>query len=489
MKKLLFGILIFFLLPAIAQKDKKLTDKTVSKASIQAHLKFLSSDALEGRDTPSKGLTVAAEYIRTQLEMYGVKPFAEYPDYYQQVGMKKFVKPSAGTIRVDTSEFSIGDQFLLIKGNNLELDAEVIILDYATPDEIESANVSGKIIIANAGDGQDVSPIAWYGMVSDKRRAAKEAGAAALIELYNSAQIPWQLLVGYLSGDQVVLDEGGAQDDFPSIWLNNPNQSVSPVLKAAKKLSISMSGATTERFEVPNVVGYVAGTDSDLKDDYVVYSAHYDHVGIGKPDATGDTIYNGTRDNAIGTVTVLEAAKNMAMYPTRRSALFILFAGEEKGLLGSEWYVEHSAVPLEDIVFCFNSDNGGYNNTNLATVIGLHRTTAEELLIEAIESYGLEAGDDANYKEQGLFDRSDNVSFAKKGIPAPSFGMGVDTFDEQLLSTYHQPADEFETVDMEYLYTFYRAYVLSGRMIANMKETPFWKEGDKYYEAGEALYK
>ncbi|MEQ8469554.1 MAG: M28 family peptidase [Marinoscillum sp.] len=488
MKKLLFGFLVLTIVSATAQKDKKLTDKTVNKASIQAHLKFLSSDALEGRDTPSQGLTVAAEYIRTQLELYGVKPFEKYPDYFQPVPMKKVIRPSQGEIKVDTSTYNIGEDFLLINGGNLDINAEVVFLEYATPAEIESAEVKGKIIVANAGDGNDVSPKAWYGLISDKRKAARAAGAVAVVELYNSAQIPWQLLVRYLSGDQVVLDEGDTEDSFPSIWVNNPNQAASPVFKDADSLSINTSGASEDAFVVANVVGYVEGSDSNLKEDYVVYSAHYDHVGIGKPDATGDSIYNGTRDNAIGTVTVLEAAKNLATYPTKRSSLFILFAGEEKGLLGSKWYVDHSAVPLEDIVFCFNSDNAGYNNTSLATVIGLYRTTAEELLIEAIETYGLKAGDDENYKEQGLFDRSDNVSFAKKGIPAPSFGMGMDSFDEKLLSTYHQPADEFETVDMDYLYTFYRAYVLSGQFIGNMKETPFWKEGDKYYEAGVELY-
>ena len=244
-----------------------------------------------------------------------------------------------------------------------------------------------------------------------------------------------------------------------------------------------------EQFEVANVVGYVEGTDPELKKEYVVYSAHYDHVGIGKADSTGDAIYNGVRDNAIGTVTVLEAAKNIGMYPTKRSALFVFFAGEEKGLLGSQWYVEHSAVPLNEIVYCFNSDGGGYNNTSLATIIGLHRTTAEDLLVKAIEAYGLKAGDDENYKDQGLFDRSDNVSFAKKGIPAPTFTPGMDAFDASIFKYYHQPSDEFESLDMDYMYTFYKAYVLSARFIGNMKETPFWKEGDKYYDVGTELYK
>ena len=472
-----------------AQKDKKLTDQTVNQASIAAHLKFLSSDALEGRDTPSKGLEVAAEYLRTQLELYGVKAFDEYPDYFQTVNMKKVIKPNQGVISFDSSQFELEKDFLLLNGSNIDLSKQVVSLEYATPEEIEAADVKGKIIVATAGDGADMSPRAWFAMVAEKREAAKAAGALALIELYNSPQIPWSLLVRYLSGKRVELDYGQEEDDFTSIWVNNANQSNSSAFAKVKRLSINISGASVERFDVANIVGYVEGSDAKLKEEYVVYSAHYDHVGIGQPDSTGDAIYNGARDNAIGTVTVLEAAKNIGMYPTKRSALFIFFAGEEKGLLGSEWYVEHSAVPLNEIVYCFNSDGGGYNNTNLATVIGLDRTTAEDLLVEAIEAYGLKAGDDENYKDQGLFDRSDNVSFAKKGIPAPTFTPGMDAFDDSIFKYYHQPSDEFESLDMDYMYTFYRAYVLSGRMIGNMKETPFWKEGDKYYEVGKELYK
>ena len=472
-----------------AQKDKKLTDQTVNQASIAAHLKFLSSDALEGRDTPSKGLEVAAEYLRTQLELYGVKAFDEYPDYFQTVNMKKVIKPNQGVISFDSSQFELEKDFLLLNGSNIDLSKQVVSLEYATPEEIEAADVKGKIIVATAGDGADMSPRAWFAMVAEKREAAKAAGALALIELYNSPQIPWSLLVRYLSGKRVELDYGQEEDDFTSIWVNNANQSNSSAFAKVKRLSINISGASVERFDVANIVGYVEGSDAKLKEEYVVYSAHYDHVGIGQPDSTGDAIYNGARDNAIGTVTVLEAAKNIGMYPTKRSALFIFFAGEEKGLLGSEWYVEHSAVPLNEIVYCFNSDGGGYNNTNLATVIGLDRTTAEDLLVEAIEAYGLKAGDDENYKDQGLFDRSDNVSFAKKGIPAPTFTPGMDAFDDSIFKYYHQPSDEFESLDMDYMYTFYRAYVLSGRMIGNMKETPFWKEGDKYYDVGKKLYK
>ena len=219
-----------------------------------------------------------------------------------------------------------------------------------------------------------------------------------------------------------------------------------------------------------------------------MYSAHYDHVGIGLADEKGDSIYNGARDNAIGTVTVLSMAENLAKHPTKRSALFVLFTAEEKGLLGSKYYADNPLLPLKDVVYCFNSDGAGYNDTSKITIFGLNRTTATRQILNAAKAYNLEAIDDPA-SEQNLFDRSDNVSFAKKGIPAPTFSLGFTAFDDEIGKYYHRPADEPASVDYDYLYNFFRAYVYAGRLIADKAERPFWTEGDKYYEAGVELYK
>ncbi len=235
-----------------------------------------------------------------------------------------------------------------------------------------------------------------------------------------------------------------------------------------------------------NVVGIVEGTDPELKDEFILYSAHYDHIGVrntGQP----DSIFNGARDNAVGTVTVLSAAENIAKYPTRRSAIFILWTAEEMGLRGSRYFAENPLIPLQNIVYCFNSDNGGYNDTSIATIVGLGRTTAEADIRQACEAFGLRAIDDPA-GEQGLFDRSDNVNFARKGIPAPTFSLGFTAFDEEIMKYYHQVADEPDNLDYEYLEKFFRSYVLACRLIANNPETPFWVENDKYYNAGKALY-
>lgn len=246
-------------------------------------------------------------------------------------------------------------------------------------------------------------------------------------------------------------------------------------------------GGKASTIESQNVIGIVEGTDPELKNEYIIYSAHYDHVGVHASNVPGDSIFNGARDNAVGTTTVLSMAENLAKYPTKRSALFILFTGEEKGLLGSRYYVKNPVLPLKQMVYCFNSDNAGYNDTSVATIVGLGRTTVGQHIKDAASAFGLEAIDDPA-GEQGLFDRSDNVNFAKKGIPAPTFSLGFRSFSGDVTKYYHQPGDEADTLDYDYLLKFFQAYVLSGRKIGNDPKTPTWVAGDKYEKASKALY-
>lgn len=486
MKLILTSIFILFSIIGYTQKDKKITEKTVTPEQIRAHIQFLASDAMKGRDTPSPEQRIAAEYLRNQLLLFGVKPFPEFPDYLQAVSMQKESSPTVGKVLFDSSTFLINDDFLLLNGDNINWRGNFILMDYAMPDEIASSDVKGKIIVAKAGSRDVQSPRQWFSLGREKRKAAEEAGAKGLIELYNSAQLPWSILTRYFSGERVGLVDPNSEAPYTHVLINNSNNTALKEIENKEQLSLVIEGKKTEKFESYNVVGWVEGTKKP--EEFVVYSAHYDHVGVGTPDSTGDGIYNGARDNAVGSVTVLSMAENLAKFPTERSGLFIFFTGEEKGLLGSEWYVENSPVSLDQIIYCFNSDGAGYNDTSKATIIGLTRTSAEEKIREACTAFDIEAIED-QMPEQNLFDRSDNVNFAKKGIPAPTFSMGVTAFDAEILKYYHQPADGPETLDYDYLYKFFRAYVYAGRLIGNMAEKPFWNEGDKYYDAGIQLYK
>ncbi|MEQ8907094.1 M28 family peptidase [Ekhidna sp.] len=486
MKNFLSLTLITASLFSLAQTDKELAEQATNQAIIKSHIGFLASDELKGRDTPSEGLKIAAKYIESRFLEYGVQMAPGMTSYFQDVPMKKVAPPKSGTLALGDSTYNLTEDFIMMEGDNKDLSGAYVFVNYGLDADLEGMDLEGKIVVAICGDGESDNPRQWFGQSAAKRKRVSEMGALALVEFYNSPQIPWNFLVRYFSGDQIILDEGGEdRKEIVHLWMNRPSDYD---MKIEGDANLSISGAMNEKFNSQNVVGYIEGSDSKLKDEFIVYSAHYDHVGIGQADANGDSIYNGSRDNAVGTVTVLSAAKSIAQNPTKRSALFVLFTGEEKGLLGSKYFVDNSPIELNKMVYCFNSDNGGYNDTSKATIIGLGRTTADEMIIEACKAFGLEATDDPA-PEQNLFDRSDNVRFAAKGIPAPTFGMGFTAFDDEITKYYHQPGDNPETLDYVYLEKFFRSYVYACRMIGNAKKAPFWVKDDKYYETGKVLYK
>lgn len=489
MKKLLTLTLCLLSGLLFAQSDQELAAASVNQQIIKSHIGFLASDEMRGRDTGSKELKIAAQYLMSRFVEYGVKVPEGMDSFIQPVPMKKTVPPSAGTLMISEESFNIKDDFLMIDGQDANISGSTVFVEYGTDKDLKKGKIEGKIVFALCGDGESQNPQEWFGQSIEKRKRVKEMGGLALVELYNSPQIPWNFLVRYLSREQVALDDSGdgEENKMLHIWMNRSMDDMESLKSKKLTSSVTIEGAKSEKFNSQNIVGVVEGTDPELKDEYVVYSAHYDHVGQGQADDSGDDIYNGSRDNAVGTVTVLSAAQNIAKNPTRRSSLFVLFTAEEKGLLGSQAYVDNSPVPLNQIVYCFNSDNGGYNDTSKATIIGLTRTSAEEMIIEACKAFDLEAIEDPA-KEQGLFDRSDNVRFAAKGIPAPTFSLGFTAFDAEITKYYHQPGDEPNTLDYEYLEKFFKSYVYACRLIGNADKAPFWKEGDKYYEAGKALY-
>ncbi len=497
----LFCLLLFFSCkgPELAKvekiipTDKSLTESTVSVNTIKGHIYFLASDEMAGRDTPSDELNIAARYLATTLERYGVKKIPGADSYLQQVPMKKITPATKGAINVNNTTFKLADDFLLLSGENVDLKGEIVFLNHGTEEEFKNGNAKDKIVVTLAGYEGQSNPQEWFFAGREKQKRGEDFGAKAVIEIYSNAQLPWSFLLQFLNQPRTIVDDkdpNEKKNKTPYLWVNAGDPAAIAELKKGQGSvgTIQVSGLKEEKVKTYNVVGMVEGTDPAVKDEYVIYSAHYDHVGIGAADAQGDTIYNGARDNAVGSVTVLSAAENIAKYPTRRSAQFIFFTGEEKGLLGSDYYANHPMMPLDKAVYCFNSDNAGYNDTSRVTIIGLTRTLAQPLIEKACTAFGLDAKEDA-VPEQGLFDRSDNVNFAAKGVPAPTFSMGITAFDEVVNRYYHQAADGPETLDYDYLEKFFKSYVYACRLIGNTTQSVFWIPGDKYYEAGKELYK
>ncbi|MEX0884733.1 MAG: M28 family peptidase, partial [Cyclobacteriaceae bacterium] len=170
------------------------------------------------------------------------------------------------------------------------------------------------------------------------------------------------------------------------------------------------------------------------------------------------------------------------------SILLCAWTAEEKGLLGSAYFAENPPVSLSDIQFNLNIDNAGYNDTSIVTVIGLGRTSADHHISEAVSEFGLKAIPDPA-PQQGLYDRSDNVNFAKNGIPAPTFSLGFTAFDQKVAQHYHQVTDQVDNFDLDYALKYWKSFILSAEKIANDPNKPLWVEGDKYESVSKTLYR
>lgn len=472
---------------SLAQVEK--IQNTVQQHAVEAHLRFLASDELKGRDTGSPELEIAARYIAEEFRSYGLKPVKGAEDFFQPVNLVSEKPPSRAVFSYQEQDFNLGDDLLILSGDSMEIKAPVIYANYGLAEDLKGMDIKGKIVVAKAGTPAENSPQSYFFSSRDKLASIKAKGGLALIELYRSNQMPWTLLVKYLNTEQLSLDEEKEDHtEVPLVWLNDPQGEQLSIFQGKKVSTGTLSIAKKERKEIPakNVVAMVEGTDPKLKDQYIILSAHYDHVGVGKSGGQ-DSIYNGARDNAIGTAALLSAAEYFGQNPPKRSLLFLAVTAEEKGMLGSAWYTSNPLIPLDQMVFNLNTDGAGYNDTSKVTVIGLERTTAEEELVAASQAFELSAIKDP-MPEQNLYDRSDNVSFAIKGIPAVDFAPGITAFDQEIMKNYHQASDEVESLNFSYLEKFVEAYTLAAQRIANMQERPFWREGDKYENEGKELY-
>jgi len=487
---LIFISLLLSTITLYSQSEKEKVEATITKNKIEGHIYFLADDLLKGRATSTPENKIAASYLANTLRGYGVKPVSAMDGYYQQIKLSKTTSPTRLALNLGGQEFK---NKIAMKAENITFSGMAIYLGYGLEEDYTGKDVSEKIIVVKGGASNGMDAFSAFSLTTKKQQLALQHGAVALVEFIDTDDNTWSKIDHYANSDRQFLagDEnpGDSKKDLSHLWVQDKNGALAAQFNKKEniKSEIRIEGVTKTTVYSQNVVGMLEGTDPLLKDEFIIYSAHYDHVGIGSPDATGDTIYNGARDNAVGTTTVLSIAENIAKFPTKRSALFILFTGEEKGLLGSQYYADNPILPLKKMVYCFNSDNAGYNDTSLIVGIGMTRTTAADKIEQAAKAFGLTAVDNVA-PEQGLFDRSDNVSFAKKGIPAPTFALGFRTFDGDVTKYYHQPGDEAETLDYDYLLKFFKAYVLSGRLIANDPVTPKWMPGDKYEEAGKKLY-
>lgn len=450
----------------------------ITPETIHAHLAFLASDEMRGRDTPSPELEIAAEYIEDQFKSYGLRPGGEGGGFQQRFALqRRALDPEATRLNLigsgGSSTFEHGVDYAAFQGVPNSIRAEVVEVDgEITP---ETAGIRGAIALTHL-QGPDMTRDFALSMMQ-QRRAAQAAGAAGVIFVVDPG-FPQRTL--QVTAEQNARPRGlavGETRDIPAFLLTDA---------AAKKVAEANGGAlqgvmaeasapvkVVEHAEAPNVIGILPGSDPDLRDTYVVFSAHFDHIGVGRPDETGDSIYNGADDNASGTSGLLEVAKAFAALPEApaRSLLFLAVSGEEKGLLGSEYYSDNPTVPIENIVANINVDMIGRNAPDSIVVIGQEYSSLGPLVQEVAAAHpelGLTVAEDI-WPEQRFFFRSDHYNFARKEIPALFFFAGVH-------EDYHRPSDHVEKIDLDKnarvaKLVFYTAYEIASRATP-----PAWTE-------------
>src|SRR5256714_6637874 len=251
-----------------------------------------------------------------------------------------------------------------------------------------------------------------------------------------------------------------------------------------------------KRVEAPNVVAILQGRDAKLRNEYVVYSAHWDHLGVGAPDKTGDKIYNGAVDNASGVASVLGIAEVLTRLPAnerpRRSILFLFPTAEEQGLLGAEWYSKHPLVPLNKTSADVNLDSMNIHGLTRDFIpLGAERSTLKMVVESVARERGLTVSPDAR-PEQGSFYRSDHFPFAKVGVPSISLkegddyvgrpkGWGEEQFTAYNTAHYHQPSDEYsDSWDFRGMLQEAEIAMAIGRHIADMEAMPRFNPGDEF---------
>ena len=468
-----------------------LPESMISRAEVEMHTRFLASDELQGRRTGELGNLIAARYLAEQFRRLGLTAPAGTDDYAQSVPMQKTKPVASGTLLIGSDTLHVGKQFVVTSGGPADITAETVFVGYGLTDaDYAGKDARGKIVVTQVGTEGATRPRELMSAMAAKNKMAAEKGAVGVIELFAVMTTPWPLVVRNFGNTQLSLATGeSGKPGLVHIWADNGKNQLG-ALKENKTVSLRTAGQTVQSVNAVNVAGLIEGTDPALKNEYVILSAHFDHIGTTHPQTNGageDTIFNGARDNAFGTVALLTAARALSAQRPKRSVLVLALTGEEVGLLGSRYYAEHPLVPLKQTIFDLNTDGAGYNDTTLISIIGLERTGAKAEIELAAQRFGLSVFAEPA-PEQGLFDRSDNVAFAAKGIPAPTFSPGFKTFDEAIGKYYHQVADNPESLNFNYVQRFCQAFAHAARLIADRTTRPQWSAGDKYEAAAKALY-
>ena len=519
--------------PSAEQAALEITDDYMRSIIVE-----ISDDRYEGRGPGSKGDAMARTYLAGRMEELGLEPGAENGSWQQPfdlVGINA-QQPDSWTFdgHGKTLTLKQWDQFIVGSGVQKERavidNAELVFVGYAMQapeydwDDFKGMDLSGKVLlIMNNDPDWDPELFAgetrlWYGRWDYKYLSAARQGAVGAIIIHTSpsAGYPFQVVRTSWTGVQFELpaaDEPRAQvngwvtedtarelvamagHDLEALREAAYNRDFKPV-PLGITTSLAMDVDIT-RVESANILGLIPGSDPELRDEVVVYTAHHDHLGIGTPNEDGDAIYNGAFDNATGVAQTMAIAKAIKALPEapRRSILINLVGAEEQGLLGSEYYAANPTFAPGKIAANINYDGGNvWGHTHDVTFIGLGKSTIDEIATLVAKEQGRIVKPD-QFSDKGYFYRSDQFSFAKIGVPAMYLDTGTDFIDrppewgreQQNHYTevnYHQPSDEYDpSWNLDGMIQDALLGYWTGLAIANADEMPTWAPGDEFEAA------
>ncbi|HTM01226.1 MAG TPA: M20/M25/M40 family metallo-hydrolase [Candidatus Omnitrophota bacterium] len=506
---------------------------------MRAHLEFLADDALEGRAPGTRGGLIAAKYIRAQFQRLGLEPAGDSGTYYHRVPIISLTPTPTLTLSGNgaSRELRFRDDFVMWSMRNDSLvryDGDAVFVGYGIVapeykwDDYRGVDVKGKVVVALVNDpGIRDSTIfrgrilTYYGRWTYKIEEAERHGAAGLILIHTteSATYPWSAVTSSWTGAQVRVErpatsllmagwvtDKAAQSLFPA-GTDLPatmRQAATRDFKAVP-LGVRLSGqirSVVRRSETFNVLARLPGT-GPLANEAVLIGGHYDHLGVGAP-VGGDSIYNGALDNASGTAGMLATAESFRRsgIHTGRSVVFMAFAAEESGLLGSTAFTENPTIPLKRIAAVLNVDVMNLSGrTRDVAALGVDQSSLGKLFTRAAAAEGLRVTTNEDALIRGSFFRSDHFPFARAGIPALSLESGTDfvgrpkewgqkQVDEYTATRYHQPSDEIlPTFSYDGAVQQIRVIIRTAVAVATAKGQPTWNRGSEFRNAGEARLK
>ena len=518
-------------------KDAEQAMNAIDSEKIRATVKYLADDALEGRGTGQKGGDKAADWLGAQFKAYGLQPAGDNGTFFQKVGFYGITTDQQKTrftfVPKSGPEMTLkfGDDFVASDQTHSEksaIDGPIVYVGYGINapeykwDDYKGANVKGKVLLMLVNEPPSDDPnffkgkaLTYYGRWTYKYEEAARRGAAAVVLIHKTemASYGWEVVHNSWGGESSYLQDdkdpklksaGWIQLEVARKLAQAAGMDLDKMLQDANsrafkpvELTIRLRETIVSQvrpFSSRNVVGKVTGSDPRLRNQAVIYTAHYDHLGI-HPNEPGDNIYNGAADNATGCGILLELARVTAATPEkpRRTMLFAAVTAEEQGLLGSTYLGHHPPIPAHNISLNLNYDDvQPFGDPQEVVVSGSERTNAYPLVEQVAKDFDLTIKPDP-LPQAGHYYRSDHFSMARLGVPAFSINQGTlfkghdrawgeEKERDYVAHRYHQPSDEFHADwDFTALEQAAEFGFLLGIDIANQEKLPDWRPGDQFH--------